>query len=704
MTNNNKHIIDRVSWNGLYYYLTVMPELKQTNDTQCKTVCSPLREDHNPSLSIYQNSHTSKWMYHDFGTGEKGDMYDFAGRLYGLDIKNQFPEILNKIADDMQIDAISEGDMAKVLHPVWNEPFDIPNPGMKKRNRQIGITSTRSPKDSSSLEDSRFTLDIIPFADITEQHRKWMNQFGITEATMRLLKASFIKGYTTYEYGIIPSQKRLPKNEIWIAYNVDGCAKLYCPSPKAFRYLGKKPKNYVFGTNAQFENETMVLLTGGEKDVLTLKSHGIEACCLNSETQLPSQRFLYGCYFEKRYKIVVLYDLDSTGAAQSQKIKEQFGLPIITLPSWVSDKGGKDVSDFYSLGGETPELLALIDDVIENHSDSKFEDQQPIRPDQMIEKRGSIRTAQQRMEDAKSQPEILPLVDVLFQKNELTILFGDTGKGKSIAAVAIADAISKGESFLGLENRVGPQRVLYYDFELSDKQFEKRYSNENGKCYPFRSSFYMDNIDLSELITPGSKAKFEEILISKFKLDIQETQADVVIIDNITYLSTHTPEDSQVALTLMKLLKELKTSMDISILVLAHTPKKVGVFGITIQDLAGSKHLSNFADGVIALGDVKTQRNVRYLMQVKPSRSGEPKYDKNNVIVCELEKQDSFLAFRYIRECPEYELLGASKEENEKDQLIVQMQELRRQGKTIREIADATKTSKTTVDRWLNNK
>lgn len=704
MEHNRKYIIDRVTWNGIYYYLTVTPELKLINDTQCKTVCSPLREDNHPSLSIYQNSKNAKWLYHDFGTGETGDMYDFAAQLYGLDIKTQFPEILNKIADDMQIDAISDADMLKVLHPNWNAPFDIPIPGRKERSRPVGITSTRNLKRSSSQEDSRFTLDVIPFANITEQHRKWMNQYGITEATMRLLKASFIKGYTTYEYDIIPIQKRLPKDEIWIAYGVDGCAKLYCPSPKTFRYLGKKPKNYVFGTKAQFEDETVVLLTGGEKDVLTLRSHGIEACCFNSETQLPRQRFLYDCYFEKRYKMAVLYDLDPTGVAQSQKIKEQFGLPIITLPLWVSEKGGKDVSDFYALGGETPELLALIKAAMENPTDSHSVDLLPVHPDQKIEKRASIRTAQQRIDDAKSQPEILPLVDVLFQKNELTILFGDTGKGKSIAAVAIADAISKGESFLGLENKVGPQRVLYYDFELSDKQFEKRYSNENGQCYLFSSSFYIDNIDLSELITPGSKVKFEEILINKFKLDVQETQADVIIIDNITYLSTHTPEDSQVALTLMKLLKELKTSMDVSILVLAHTPKKVGAFGITIQDLAGSKHLSNFADGVIALGDVKTERNVRYLMQVKPSRSGEPKYDKNNVIVCELEKPDSFLSFRYIRECPEYELLGAPMEGNKKEEMTAQMQELKRQGKTIREIAEIVKMPKTTVCNWLNNK
>ena len=174
-----------------------------------------------------------------------------------------------------------------------------------------------------------------------------------------------------------------------------------------------------------------------------------------------------------------------------------------------------------------------------------------------------------------------------------------------------------------------------------------------------------------------------------------------MIIDNTTFLSTHTPEDSQVALTLMKMLKELKTSMDISVLVLAHTPKKVGAFGITIQDLAGSKHLSNFADGVIALGDVKSERNVRYLMQVKPSRSGEHKFDKSNVILCELEKEDKFLSFRFLRFCKEHELIGQA-DEGGKDEKVARMKELQRQGKTVREISDEVGISKSTVCRWLN--
>jgi KaiC/GvpD/RAD55 family RecA-like ATPase len=132
------------------------------------------------------------------------------------------------------------------------------------------------------------------------------------------------------------------------------------------------------------------------------------------------------------------------------------------------------------------------------------------------------------------------------------------------------------------------------------------------------------------------------LIISRIREDIDITKAKIVIIDNITYLTTHSAEDSQVALTLMRLLKELKTEKNLSILVLAHTPKKTSSFGITIQDLAGSKHLSNFADGVFALGYSTKDTGLRYFIQVKPSRSGELKYDKENVLVVKSRKRIIF--------------------------------------------------------------
>ena len=51
-----------------------------------------------------------------------------------------------------------------------------------------------------------------------------------------------------------------------------------------------------------------------------------------------------------------------------------------------------------------------------------------------------------------------------------------TNLGKSILAVQLGDSISRGVAIPGFRLEAAPQKVRYIDFELSDKQFEVRYS------------------------------------------------------------------------------------------------------------------------------------------------------------------------------------------------------------------------------------
>jgi KaiC/GvpD/RAD55 family RecA-like ATPase len=311
----------------------------------------------------------------------------------------------------------------------------------------------------------------------------------------------------------------------------------------------------------------------------------------------------------------------------------------------------------------------------------------------------SIRTAVQRLEEAKDFDEILPFMDVFFQKEELVFFFGETGKGKSILAIQIADAITKGISIMGLENKMGPVPVVFYDFELTDKQFHKRYfSEETNEQYAFNEKLFIDNLEVTEL--NSENVSFEEVVINHFKKTVIETNAEVLIIDNITFLSNDDAQEGQVAQKLMKRLKQLKNELHISILVLAHTTKRQSNC-ITVNDMAGSKKLSNFADGVFAIGESKTDQDTRYLKQVKPSRSGELKYGANNVLQCIINKNGAFLGFDFIGCCDESELHNApsSEDQNEIKEVIFNLYV---SGKTCREIAEKVNVSKSTVNRWIN--
>lgn len=311
-----------------------------------------------------------------------------------------------------------------------------------------------------------------------------------------------------------------------------------------------------------------------------------------------------------------------------------------------------------------------------------------------------IRNSKQRMEDAKNQPKINQLLGYIWQTNELHILFADTGIGKSIIAVASIDALTKGANFLFLENENSPLTALYYDFELSDRQFKKRYSNDYDQEHDFTNSFYIDTIDFAELINMNPAALFVDLLFERFKYDIEKTKTNILVIDNLTFLSTQSSQDTQVALEVMRRLNELKKQFNLSILVLAHTPKRFASAPITINDLAGSKHLSNFADSVSAIGKSTQGKNIRYWKQIKPSRSGELIFDTGNVLILEIEKQDTFLTMKHKGFSSEWDHLKEETGNEETPPKVFEVVELLKQKLTYGEIAVKLGISKGTVTKW----
>jgi archaellum biogenesis ATPase FlaH len=314
------------------------------------------------------------------------------------------------------------------------------------------------------------------------------------------------------------------------------------------------------------------------------------------------------------------------------------------------------------------------------------------------------RTAKQRLIDAEQQPEIKKLLGNIWMTGELHILFADTGSGKSVLATQIADSLSKGKSLFNvLPNENESLRVLYYDFELSDKQFQKRYSEGNGSRYEFSDNLFVDNIDFHKLMKDNPKDKMDELLIKKIKADITNLKADVLVIDNLTFLKTESTHDTSVAIHLVRELKNLKDEYSISILVLAHTPKVKSGTPLTLNELGGSKQLSNFADSVSAIGKSSKAPALRYIKQAKGSRSGEILFDSSNVIVAEMKHQDRFLGFHYVDCEYESEHLQSSSDENfhSKQERLELIRELTSEGLSIRAIEARTGISKSTVDRLI---
>lgn len=283
-----------------------------------------------------------------------------------------------------------------------------------------------------------------------------------------------------------------------------------------------------------------------------------------------------------------------------------------------------------------------------------------------------IKSANQFIEIAKNRPIPRMLFGEFWFEGEICILFADTNLGKSILAVQIANSISTGISTCGLKLECPPTPIIYFDFELSDKQFENRYSENFTNHFSFSPNFLRAEINPDYFEDKRFKT-FEDFLFYSLEKSIIDFGIKVLIIDNITYLKSDN-EKAKDALPLMKFLKDLKNKYELSILVLAHTPKIDICKPITKNHLSGSKMLMNFCDSSFAIGESNQEAGLRYLKQIK-QRNCEQIYDSDNVIICKVEKINSFLQFSFIEFGCEFEHLKqiSSEDKNERNQRVIDL-------------------------------
>lgn len=307
-----------------------------------------------------------------------------------------------------------------------------------------------------------------------------------------------------------------------------------------------------------------------------------------------------------------------------------------------------------------------------------------------------VRTANEWMKSAAKNPVPRMLFGELWHEGELCVLFADTNLGKSLLAVQIGNSISKGESIPGFRLEANKQPVLYFDFELSSKQFQNRYSIDYSLDYEFDDNFIRVEMNTDNIEAGKS---FDDQLIAELRRVITETQSRVLVIDNLTFLNDGT-ETAKEATPLMKRLKMLKREYSLSILVLAHTPKRDSSRPITVNDIMGSKQIANFMDASFTIGRSTQGENIRYIKQIK-QRNTPQIYHEDNVCVCELVKPDNFVQFQFKGFGAEWQHLRA-KDNSEREQAINRAKELKAQGKTVREISQELSIAVGTVQNYLH--
>lgn len=285
------------------------------------------------------------------------------------------------------------------------------------------------------------------------------------------------------------------------------------------------------------------------------------------------------------------------------------------------------------------------------------------------------------LEEGRRMDAPRELIHHIVVEHETTFLFGDTGLGKSIFAMQMACEMA----------RQG-KRVLYVNFELSQQQLAQRYPD-----YLFPETFYIANIDYTKMHSVTEQSMIlDEIQRQSLQLDIE-----VVFIDNFTNLCINSKEGSEAGNIMLQLMS-LRMTHNWTMVILAHVPKRKPGDPLTLNDLAGSKIISNIADNVIGLNKSKKDNDMRYLIQLK-YRSFPIELDYKNVQELRLTTSDNWLHFEYGDYDEERAHLPRSRDEKaELERDIVK--ELREpNGLSYRQIADKLATSLGTVQRTAKN-
>jgi hypothetical protein len=350
----------------------------------------------------------------------------------------------------------------------------------------------------------------------------------------------------------------------------------------------------------------------------------------------------------------------------------------------------------------------------------------------------TIKPLNQWIAEASERPDPRSLFGDFWLEGELAILFSDAGRGKSLLGVQIADSIARGKPIAPVPMTARPRKVLYFDFEFSAKQFEMRYSaDESPKdSYRFPKNFHraepaegsprnVRGVRLqpgggslierearklqsaipnpkSEIGTAASAdgAGRKPAELASIEQTIRSSRAKVVVIDSMAWLqgpnitARHT-------VPLMRELKRLQSTLGLSILVLAHNPRRDTSRPLSISGLHGAGVMCNFADSVFALGQSRIDAGFRYIKHIK-SRGAELTCDENNVLVGEIRKwQKNFLGFRFHRYSPESDHLVRELNPMIEDRanMIKEMSEDK--GMTQRDIAAKLGISLGSVNRYL---
>ncbi len=279
------------------------------------------------------------------------------------------------------------------------------------------------------------------------------------------------------------------------------------------------------------------------------------------------------------------------------------------------------------------------------------------------------------IDEAHQLPPLVSLYPNIVLEGDLSIIFGQSGIGKTIFAMQIARYIAE-----------NGKRVSYVDCEMTPRQLGNRYETANFPSTFLRAE--MDRENPAEDVLKG----IEEAATAN--------HVEVVFIDNITALGQSLDRSADAG-TLMASLNTLKKKYSWTLVVLNHVPKMFsGNVPLSLSAMQGAAKLNQLIDDAIGIAQSSIDSNLVYVKQCK-WRNGELTMGADHVAVYERRKDEyGNLGFTERGFSTEQEHLSIESG-NDREKIKAEVKGLSAKGWTQTAIAEELNISQSKVSRLL---
>ncbi|WP_436416674.1 AAA family ATPase [Petrimonas sp.] len=308
-----------------------------------KNFKNPFYDDKRPSCNVYFDRRMSQFRIKDFGNEDfSGDCFSFVAAIKGMDVRNDFGQILQLINDELHL-------------------------GLNDNQQDVSLMITQKTKKLKSISaesnrkktDKLFTTIEKPF---TDKELAFWSEYGVLSEMLNRFKVKSLQSYSSVNADRKNFTIESSLHEPVFGYFGKNHIKLYRPfSTLRFLYGGTLPDNYCFGLEQLPNRGSMLFITGGEKDVMSLSVRGFNAICFNSESSAIPSNLIERLRHRFRH-IILLYDTDTTGLEMSAKREEElsrYEVKRMVLPL-SGEKSEKDISDYFKAGNTKNDFNRLL--------------------------------------------------------------------------------------------------------------------------------------------------------------------------------------------------------------------------------------------------------------------------------------------------------------------------------------------------------